>query len=170
MDIKELLQDDDAVSPVIGVILMVAITVILAAVIASFVLGLGDTQQTTPQASWSFNYDSSLDGSGSVAANHDFNTDAGNMSGSSASDTGILTLTHDGGDSINEDRLSIEQEGASESRPNLQDADGISDAADISAGTSIDFGIDNDDTIRIVYTAESGDSSSTLATYEAPGA
>ena len=35
-------RDDDAVSPVIGVILMVAITVILAAVIGTFVLGLGD--------------------------------------------------------------------------------------------------------------------------------
>ncbi|MBX0302845.1 type IV pilin [Haloarcula salinisoli] len=43
MDLKQLIQDDDAVSPVIGVILMVAITVILAAVIASFVLGLGDS-------------------------------------------------------------------------------------------------------------------------------
>jgi len=42
MHIKQLITDDDAVSPVIGVILMVAITVILAAVIASFVLGLGD--------------------------------------------------------------------------------------------------------------------------------
>jgi len=42
MDLKKLFNDDDAVSPVIGVILMVAITVILAAVIASFVLGLGD--------------------------------------------------------------------------------------------------------------------------------
>jgi len=43
MQLKNLFKDDDAVSPVIGVILMVAITVILAAVIASFVLGLGDT-------------------------------------------------------------------------------------------------------------------------------
>ena len=34
--------EDRAVSPVIGVILMVAITVILAAVIGTFVLGLGD--------------------------------------------------------------------------------------------------------------------------------
>ncbi|MFC6973976.1 type IV pilin [Halomicroarcula sp. GCM10025709] len=51
MDLKQLFTDDDAVSPVIGVILMVAITVILAAVTASFVLGLGDQQQrTTPQA------------------------------------------------------------------------------------------------------------------------
>ena len=42
--------DDRAVSPVIGVILMVAITVILAAVIATFVLGLGDQVQGNAQA------------------------------------------------------------------------------------------------------------------------
>jgi len=41
-----------AVSPVIGVILMVAITVILAAVIASFVLGLGDTDDPAPTISF----------------------------------------------------------------------------------------------------------------------
>jgi len=56
MRIQELLRDDDAVSPVIGVILMVAITVILAAVIASFVLGLGDTQDTAPTVSFDFDY------------------------------------------------------------------------------------------------------------------
>jgi flagellin-like protein len=44
--------EDRAVSPVIGVILMVAITVILAAVIGTFVLGLGDkVSQSAPQAS-----------------------------------------------------------------------------------------------------------------------
>ncbi|SDM94340.1 flagellin N-terminal-like domain-containing protein [Halogranum gelatinilyticum] len=49
--------DDRAVSPVIGVILMVAITVILAAVIGTFVLGLGDSvSDTSPQASLSFDY------------------------------------------------------------------------------------------------------------------
>ena len=42
MEFKQLIGDDDAVSPVIGVILMVAITVILAAVIGTFVHGLGD--------------------------------------------------------------------------------------------------------------------------------
>ena len=56
MRLKQLLADDDAVSPVIGVILMVAITVILAAVIASFVLGLGDSQETAPNASLNFEY------------------------------------------------------------------------------------------------------------------
>ncbi|ELZ39322.1 flagellin domain-containing protein [Halorubrum saccharovorum DSM 1137] len=54
MNFKTAFQDSDrAVSPVIGVILMVAITVILAAVIGTFVLGLGDQLgDSTPQASF----------------------------------------------------------------------------------------------------------------------
>ena len=71
MRLKQLITDDDAVSPVIGVILMVAITVILAAVIASFVLELGNQPQDTPQAQFEFEYDG---------------TD--------------LTITHNGGDTI----------------------------------------------------------------------
>jgi flagellin-like protein len=39
-------QNEEAVSPVIGVILMVAITVILAAVIAAFVFGMTGNVQT----------------------------------------------------------------------------------------------------------------------------
>ena len=38
---------EDAVSPVIGVILMVAVTVILAAVIAAFVFGMGSNVNST---------------------------------------------------------------------------------------------------------------------------
>ncbi len=44
-------RNEEAVSPVIGVILMVAITVILAAVIAAFVFGLGGSQSAAPTAS-----------------------------------------------------------------------------------------------------------------------
>jgi len=43
----KLRENEEAVSPVIGVILMVAITVILAAVIAAFVFGMGSNVQTT---------------------------------------------------------------------------------------------------------------------------
>ncbi|MFY4815317.1 type IV pilin [Haloarcula sp. AONF1] len=54
--------DDRAVSPVIGVILMVAITVILAAVIGTFVLGLGDQLgDTAPQASFTIDGDNGTD-------------------------------------------------------------------------------------------------------------
>lgn len=57
MKLTNILNDSDdsrAVSPVIGVILMVAITVILAAVIGTFVLGLGDSVESAPQASFGF--------------------------------------------------------------------------------------------------------------------
>jgi len=52
MRIRQLFTDDDAVSPVIGVILMVAITVILAAVIGAFVLGFGGGGPSAPTTSW----------------------------------------------------------------------------------------------------------------------
>jgi flagellin-like protein len=69
MNLKQLFADDDAVSPVIGVILMVAITVILAAVIGTFVLNLGDNlQQTSPTASFSFEEDT---GNSDVSVSHD---------------------------------------------------------------------------------------------------
>lgn len=42
-----MIQKEEAVSPVIGVILMVAITVILAAVIAAFVFGMAGTTSTS---------------------------------------------------------------------------------------------------------------------------
>ncbi|WP_440767494.1 type IV pilin [Natronorubrum sp. DTA7] len=50
-------EQERAVSPVIGVILMVAITVILAAVIAAFVLDLGSGLQDSAQAGASVDND-----------------------------------------------------------------------------------------------------------------
>jgi len=52
LNIPNLERDDRGVSPVIGVILMVAITVILAAVIGAFVLNLGSSVgENAPRAS-----------------------------------------------------------------------------------------------------------------------
>ncbi|MFB6179873.1 MAG: type IV pilin [Halorientalis sp.] len=59
MQVKKLITDDSAVSPVIGVILMVAITVLLAATAASFFLGLAGNNTTTPQVAMNFDYTSS---------------------------------------------------------------------------------------------------------------
>jgi len=59
MKIKErITKNEEAVSPVIGVILMVAITVILAAVIAAFVFGMGPPEKT-PQANLKITADNS---------------------------------------------------------------------------------------------------------------
>jgi flagellin-like protein len=51
-NLSQTTADERAVSPVIGVILMVAITVILAAVIGAFVLEIGDQQETAPNTSF----------------------------------------------------------------------------------------------------------------------
>lgn len=50
---------DRGVAPVIAVILMVAITAILAAIIGIFVIDTGDSQQTTPQANFEYDYNGS---------------------------------------------------------------------------------------------------------------
>jgi flagellin-like protein len=84
MNFKQLFIEDRAVSPVIGVILMVAITVILAAVIGTFVLGLGDqVSESAPQAQFSF----------------DFSANDSNPED--------LTVIHDGGDSVATEDLSV---------------------------------------------------------------
>lgn len=53
MNIRDLFTEERAVSPVIGVILMVAVAVVIAAAIGSTVLGIGNSvSETAPQASF----------------------------------------------------------------------------------------------------------------------
>ena len=73
MDFKKLFRKDEkAVSPVIGVILMVAITVILAAAIGSSVFSKG-TAEAAPQANLNMKADGDVDnstGKGTVRIEH----------------------------------------------------------------------------------------------------
>ena len=113
MNLKTLIQDDDAVSPVIGVILMVAITVILAAVIATFVLGLGDSlSNQAPQASFTCDGSGALLHDGGDELNADnLDDDDGNNDGVS-SDSSSITA----GDTIDDDfeaPLTWSQQGSS---------------------------------------------------------
>ena len=82
-------EDERAVSPVIGVILMVAITVILAAVIAAFVLDLGPGA-AAPQAQVSFAENADYDASG---------------------DTEVGEFSHDGGDAWDTEDITVAIEG-----------------------------------------------------------
>ncbi|RDZ52722.1 type IV pilin [Haloferax sp. Atlit-4N] len=140
MQLTHLFKDDSAVSPVIGVILMVAITVILAAVIGTFVLGLGDqVGDTAPQASFSFDHDSSA---------------------------GTLIITHESGDAIDPARVTI-------SGPITDDGDAWNvidaTATEVSAGSSITVtatgtpaSFASGESVRVVWTSESGSNSATL--------
>jgi len=139
MNFNALFDDDRAVSPVIGVILMVAITVILAAVIGSFVLGLGNSvQQTAPNANFQFDFAENT----SNPANYD------------------VTATHTGGDTISDaDSVNIT---ASGSTP-------VSFTTPVSAGDSETLpDVSSDTTVRVIWTSENGDSSQTLAEETTP--
>jgi len=49
---KKMVKDSRAVSPVVGVMLMLVVTIVLAAVVSSYAGGLAGTQQKAPQASF----------------------------------------------------------------------------------------------------------------------
>lgn len=56
---RRLRRSERGASPVIGVILMVAVAVILAAIIGAFVLDVGGDQSTVPSAKFTFDYNDS---------------------------------------------------------------------------------------------------------------
>jgi len=160
MKFQELLNDDRAVSPVIGVILMVAITVILAAVIGSFVLGLGSSvQQTAPNANFQFDY-----------------TSQGTSNDADSAEEFTVTTTHTGGDTISSDNAQSLV---------LQSPDySIGATLSVSAGSSITFDTsataedgtaisaselpESGDTMRVIWTSSNGDSSQALAEGQVP--
>ena len=161
MHVKALFDDDEAVSPVIGVILMVAITVILAAVIATFVLGLGDQiSNTAPQASFSFDY---TENSGGI-------------------DT--LEVTHNGGETISANEVVGAVSGAEDSSSSVSytgDLFGTSSSSDVNAGTTdtidethfsgspseLDL---SGATVRVTYQPAEGGNSATLGRWDGPDA
>ena len=145
-------DDERAVSPVIGVILMVAITVILAAVIGTFVLGLGDSVESAPQASFNFDYSQSSDS---------------------------VTITHRGGDNINPEDVQLRINGTSIGDSTVtidfESGSGNSFAEEVdgpfSAGDSVTIsdtsnGIGAETQIDIVFT--SGDRNSIIGSFEVP--
>ena len=144
MQLKQLLTDDRAVSPVIGVILMVAITVILAAVIGTFVLGLRQNVQSTPSASFDYDFDESVNN---------------------------VTITHTGGDrlAVGDNTQSVNITGGNYTHGWLGSSGSANVTDSLSAGDSANpYAYDSGDTVRVVWVSESGESSAVLAQQEAP--
>jgi len=147
MKLKQLFTNDRAVSPVIGVILMVAITVILAAVIGTFVIGLGDDLgSTAPQASFDASFDS---------------------------ETNETTFTHRSGDAVPNETAFVTVSGdlafagdlgddLSEASPGDEDRPVVTKR--LSAGSSIVVPLDDSETgegtVSLVF--DDGDRSTTL--------
>jgi flagellin-like protein len=149
MQFKKLLTEDRAVSPVIGVILMVAITVILAAVIGTFVLGLGDqVSDNAPQASFSF----------------DFESNGGNgFNGETGATGDFANITHEGGETLESGNIDVEGDGST----TLSEETSFSST--ISAGDTASYtGVESGETIRVVWTNPNGGSTNTIARSTAP--
>jgi flagellin-like protein len=140
------LSGDDAVSPVIGVILMVAITVILAAVIGTFVLGLGSQIEggQPPQASFTFDY-------------------------TGGPTDGTLDVTHDGGGGIDVARLSIAAQ--DDGNVDTSTAGWGGATSEVGAGDTLAVEkVDSAATIRVVWESANGGDTATLGKWEGPDA
>ena len=153
MQLKQFIQDREAVSPVIGVILMVAITVILAAVIGTFVLGLGDqVGDSAPNAQFE----------GEMTATGDTMED----------NTVLVTFTHTGGDAVENDTLSVNIVTSANASVSINSSAsdrhtaGSEIPVDVANEDDSDIDLEAGDTVNLLW--ESGDRSSVLRSFDLP--
>jgi flagellin-like protein len=148
MQLKQLFQDEDAVSPVIGVILMVAITVILAAVIGTFVLGLGDqVQSSAPNANFQFEFNEA------------------NGDGFDGDTDDEVIITHNGGQDVDPSNTDVQIAGSSQGQLN-----GGSDST-VSTGDTTTIGsvdADGGSDVLVIWTSPNGDSSNSIGESSIP--
>ncbi|WP_136687944.1 type IV pilin [Halorhabdus amylolytica] len=156
MDLKHyLFGDERGVSPVIGVILMVAITVILAGVIGAFVMNMGADGETPPNVQWEWN-----------------------------NETTYFTLEHTGGDAAVANNLVVSVDGTEYSLSPAETAvRGMPD--ELTAGTTIgmnessstpyppvnpNMSIGNDpadvDEIQLIWENPNSDQTQVITTYD----
>jgi len=151
MNVQALFADGRrGISPVIGVILMVAITVILAAVIAALVLGIGDqASDSMPQASFEYDF----------------------------TGTQELTITHGGGDDIDNATITVTIDDIEAYPTQEGTADAVSgwNSDLIRSGDSLALANESNndiaetgDTVRIIWDDPTMGSSNTLSEREWP--
>lgn len=108
-------SDDRALSPVIGVILLVGITVVLVAVVGGLVIGFGDDIEVAPNVQLSTSFDT-----------NDHN----------------ITISHSSGDNLNPEELEVEYEG---NRSALNDVSDGGIEGLIQAGDEVVIEVDDQD-------------------------
>ena len=174
MNIKTFLFDDDrGVSPVIGVILMVAITVILAAVIAAFVLGLGDTNSTAPSVTFDYDYtEDAVNDSSSPPTQLD--TVEVEVTSGETLDTSLTQLQFGDNTSISDIDADSSTSGSTDdySQSDIVSTDWETDSS-ASAGDSIVVVLGEDASafeLDIIFTSEDGGSSSRIGGTTGPDA
>lgn len=142
MELRALLAADDAVSPVIGVVLIVAITVVLAAVAGTLLFGMVD-EPGGPAPSAQFEFETN-DGGDGWAGGGDF-----------------VNVTHEGGDTVAVANLDVlvgdDEAGVAASdwaaEVSAGDTVSLTDATSpVPSGTvPVGGGIDEGETVRVVW-------------------
>lgn len=138
MNLKQLFTDERAISPVVGVALLIAIAVILATVIGAVVLDLGPGGASTPT------------------------TDAaGNYSTSNTS----LTVSHRGGDPLPAGQIRFVDESGNETQLSDQISDDELTAGESVILDGSDLNIAGGDTITMIWEAENSDKEQIIAEF-----
>jgi FlaG/FlaF family flagellin (archaellin) len=165
MQLRALFRDEDAVSPVIAIVLVVAITAILAAVVGSFALDMGSSQEVTPTATFSFDYSENADGD---------TTDG----------EGVLTVRHDSGDPVRQTALYVRGSGVSglatpgSAAPAMASTGQwqgeatatVDDEPGVTAGNSVTVAVDSAYEVRVNYESGETDRSAVLGEDAGPDA
>lgn len=152
MEPTTLFRDEDAVSPVVGVVLLLGITVVLGAIAGVYFFALTDTPTQQPSVDFEYNYDRVV------------------------LDCDTLVVIHDGGDTLDASRTTLRMGNESNSTANL----GV--GSEFTAGESISIDGDHPaksgggyfpcdmggETLRIVWEHPENGDSFVIGKYEVP--
>jgi hypothetical protein len=151
--VQSLAGEDDAVSPVIGVVLMVGVTVILAAVIAGFVFSAFGTTERGPQVT--FGYDYTPESTGGAA-------------------DGTLSVTVTGGDRFAASQVTFRGEGlgtSADSAWHERALGTVGPESTVGGGQRAELtGLSDTFELEMVWTAADGARASVLSTRPGPDA
>jgi len=152
-------EPDKAVSPVVGVILMVGISVALLAVVAPVMLGsLSLAQPDPPQVSLAFEYDEGAE----FSETDDFGT-----VGDSADADGLMNIFIDSGpDRVNAERLEVDVDGTGSNWAHHH-TDYIAGEA-LATGDDVAIWANRGDSVQIIWTAEDRETSFILDEFTVP--
>lgn len=144
------------VSPTIGVVLMLAVTISIAVVIIPFVLSIaGDATDSAPQTDFSYSYSEGI----ANDITDDFGQDGGQAQG-------FVRIDVESGDSIRAEQLRIN---TTVSGGNLADTDIFDEGDRIHPGDTITVWAARGDQIDIIWTAADGGESATLERFTVGG-
>lgn len=147
-------SEERAVSPVVGVVLMLAITVAMVAVAAPLVLTQsGDVVDEQPDVDIAYAYTEDVDSS---------DEDVFDRTKDDVDGNGTLAILFESGDSVPAEQLTVD--GAASSG-NLVADGSFEDDEDVSAGTEFTVWASRGDTVRLIWTAPDSDESALLGEF-----